>query len=56
MSAWCPRCQKQVRVNARRIVNEQTREVRLETLCAECGVLLTATTEKPATKPPRPDP
>ena len=41
-TAWCPRCQRQVRVLARESVDEEAREKRAETLCAECGILLQA--------------
>ena len=46
MSAWCPQCQKQVRADTREIRDEKKRETRVETLCADCGILLTAKTEK----------
>ena len=42
--AWCPRCQRHVRTRARESVDEKTREKRIETLCAECGILLGAHT------------
>jgi hypothetical protein len=48
-AAWCPRCQRQVRVRAREVKDEQKGEVRRETLCAECGILLKAETRKTVT-------
>ena len=47
-TAWCPRCQHEVSVRTREIRDEQKREKRVETLCAECGILLMARTKKPA--------
>ena len=54
MSAWCPHCQKQVRADTREIRDEKKRETRVETLCAECGILLAAATEKAPPKAPKP--
>jgi len=45
-TAWCPRCQKQVPTRSREITHKATREKRVETLCAECGILLSARTDK----------
>jgi len=45
-TAWCPRCQRQVRVDTREVRDEKKGEKRVETLCAECGVLPVAKTEK----------
>lgn len=46
MLVWCPRCQKQVSVRTRERQDPTGRETRTETLCAECGILLAARTEK----------
>jgi len=45
-NAWCPRCQKQVRTRTREVVHGPKREKRTETLCAECGILLSARTDR----------
>ena len=52
MSEWCPRCQKRVPVRTRQLDDAAKRERRVETVCAECGILLTARTE--ALEPPQP--
>lgn len=43
---WCPRCQKQVTVRTRERKDPARGETRTESLCAECGILLTARTER----------
>jgi len=54
MRAWCPRCQKQVRVRTRELNDPKKRETRTEALCADCGILLTARTETLAPVTPKP--
>jgi hypothetical protein len=51
-SAWCPRCQKQVRVSTREVAGGKPGEKRVESLCAECGILLLARTLKPPSRAP----
>ena len=46
MLCWCPRCQKQVTVRTRQRKDPARGETRIETLCAECGILLAGRTEK----------
>jgi hypothetical protein len=51
MGAWCPRCQRQVRVRTREVADAKKREKRVERLCAECGILLSARTERESADP-----
>jgi len=45
-AAWCPRCQRHVRVREREVRDDRQRERRFEALCADCGILLRAETRK----------